>query len=146
MALLKIIQDHLLWFKVFIKQGDYYSWDHCTKPWSVLDIGQKPLSFVISYESVKLKKKKKKPILFCYSCSILDTWKIEFYMLQSKGRITEEFSFSIAYATKDLENQEENRQKCSACSCAHLRFPKVAWLTGLGECLNIASLLTLNIA
>lgn len=35
-------------------------------------------------------------------------------MLQSKGRIMEEFSFSIAYATKDLENQEENRQKCSA--------------------------------
>ena len=84
----------------------------------MLDIGQKPLSFVISYEPVKLKKEKKKkkntPNLFCYSYSILDTWKIEFYMLQSKGRIIEEFCLSIAYATKDLESQEKNRPKCFA--------------------------------
>lgn len=33
---------------------------------------------------------------------------------ESKGSIIEEFSFYIAYATKDLENQEKNRQKCFA--------------------------------
>lgn len=78
----------------------------------MLDIGQKPLSFVISYESVRLKKKEVYPfLLFLFYLRYL---KNRILCAQSKGSIIEEFSFCIAYATKDLENQEKNRQKCSA--------------------------------
>lgn len=57
-----MIQEHLISLKIFITHGDHYSWDLCTKQWSVLDIWQKPLHFL--FLAMIIWKKGKFSVLF----------------------------------------------------------------------------------
>ena len=70
-------------------------------------------------------KKKKKVHSFLLFLLYLSHLKNRLLVPQCKGRIVEEFSFCIAYATNDLENREENKQICFAYSFTQLHLPAV---------------------